>query len=172
MQGINKKLLWSTIILAALLIGILSFLAGSYFGRRSGSNTPSHTPSVTPSPSGGSSAATQVRTPQEILYGQMFWADPDFKVGLAIKGGNDINVIMNGESFLLDQVVFFDPVQVDGDWMNCTLEMHSMSDDHMVNIGLYITETDDLGAYINTFCGDVRTTMYPTIKNPFAMYAS
>ena len=37
MQNVNKKLVWSTAILSLLLIAILGFLAGMYFG---GKNTP------------------------------------------------------------------------------------------------------------------------------------
>ncbi|MBR0451778.1 MAG: hypothetical protein IJI78_07270 [Oscillospiraceae bacterium] len=172
MEGVNKKLLWATIILAALLIGILSFLAGSYFGRKNNA-VPANTgttnaPAQSGTPSGTSQA--QERTPKEILLGQMFWTDPDGNVGLAVNSETDIRLLMNGETFLLEQLIFFDPVQVDGDWMNCSLEMESLDDGHIADIGLYITESDDLGAFINTFCGSVRTTMYPTIKNPFAMY--
>ena len=174
MEGVNKKLLWATIILAALLICILSFLAGSYFGRRSSAvpaNTgTTNTPAQSGTPSGTSQA--QGRTPKEILLGQMFWTDPDGNVGLAVNSETDIRLLMNGETFELEQLIFFDPVQVDGDWMNCSLEMYSLADGHIANIGLYITESDDLGSFINTFCGSVRTTMYPTIKNPFAMYHS
>ncbi|MBR3354923.1 MAG: hypothetical protein IKG47_06145 [Oscillospiraceae bacterium] len=174
MQGVNKKLLWATIILAALLIGILSFLAGSYFGQKNNSVIPNNGSNTAPAPSGNSSGAAQSegRSPKDILLGQMFWMDPNWTVGLAVSSDKDIRLLMNDEIYLLDQLIFFDPTQIDGDWMNCSLEMHSMNDDTVINVGLYVTESDDLGAYINTFCGDVRTTMYPSSKNPFAKYGA
>ena len=174
MQGVNKKLLWATIILAALLIGILSFLAGSYFGRKNNSAIPNNGANTAPAPSGNSNGTVQSegRSAKKILLGQMFWMDPDWTVGLAVNSETDIRFLMNGEFYLLDQLVFFDPEQIGGDWMNCSLEMHNMNDDTVINVGLYVTESDDLGAFINTFCGDVRTTMYPSIKNPFAKYAA
>ena len=171
MEGINKKLLWSTLILAAVLIGILSFLAGSYFGKTHGSffgggtgNTPSSASAGTPEQS--------ARSAEEILLGQMFWSDPDQTIGLAVSSEKDIRFLMNGETFLLDQLVFFEPEQIGGDWMNCALEMYSLTDGHVIDVGLYVTEMDEIGAFINTFCDDVRTTMYPSLKNPFAKYAS
>ena len=172
MEGVNKKLLWATIILAALLIGLVCFFVGFYIGRGNSSAAPINSSYTAPASSGSSSGTAQAegRTPKEILLGQMFWVDPNGNVGLAVNSEKDIRLLMNGETFLLDQLVFFGPDQVDGDWMNCTLEMHSLDDDHVANIGLYITEDEELGMFINTFCGDVRTTMYPTIKNPFAMY--
>lgn len=171
MEGVNKKLLWSTLILAAVLVGILSFFAGSYYGRTHGSFFGSSTYSTPSSGTSSEAPAQEGRSPKEILLGQMFWSDPDHKVGLAVNSEKDIRLLMNGETFLLDQLVFFDPEQIGGDWMNCALEMYSLTDHHIIDVGLYVTETDDLGAFINTFCDDIRTTMYPTIKNPFAMYA-
>ena len=174
MEGVNKKLLWATIVLAALLIAILSFLAGSYFGQKNNAVPANTGTNNAPASSGNTSGTAQAqgRTPKEILFGQMFWVEPDGNVGLAVNSETDIRLLMNGETFELEQVIFFDPVQVDGDWMNCSLEMYSLDDGHIADIGLYITEDNDLGAFINTFCGSVRTTMYPTIKNPFAMYHS
>ena len=96
MEGVNKKLLWATIVLAALLIAILSFLAGSYFGQKNNAVPANTGTNNAPTPSGNTSGTTQAqgRTPKEILFGQMFWVEPDGNVGLAVNSETDIRLLM------------------------------------------------------------------------------
>ena len=160
MQGINKKLLWATLILAAVLIGLIGFLLGSSFAGRNGS----------PAPSGEAEAPKVVRTPKEILLGQHFWSSPDFSAGMRVLSETEIDMVFGDEVFVMEELTFCDPYQDKDDWINCTMKVRSKKDDRISLISFYITENDSVGAFINTYFGSTRTSMYPTIKNPMARF--
>ena len=160
MQGINKKLLWATLILAAILIGLIGFLLGSSFASKNGGSAPS----------GEAETPKVVRTPKEILLGQRFWASPDFSAGMRVLSETEIDMVFGDEVFVMEELSFSDPYQEKDDWINCTMKVRSKKDDRVSLISFYITENDSVGSFINTYFGSTRTSMYPTIKNPMAMF--
>ena len=52
MQGVNKKLVWSTAILALLLIAVICFFAGMYLGGKNNTDVPTAPVGQTNTPSG------------------------------------------------------------------------------------------------------------------------
>lgn len=56
MQDVNKKLVWSTAILALLLIAVVCFFAGMYFGGKNNTDVPSVPAGQTDTPSGTSNS--------------------------------------------------------------------------------------------------------------------